>query len=347
MIKLITTGGTAMKRFTAVILMLTIAVLFAACSNGADNEEATEENGDDTLVLRLGHIQSENDLWHEGSLKFKEELESLSDGKMTLEIYPNSSLGGDRDMVEGMQSGTVDFALVAGVLGNFSPSIQLLEIPYLFTNEEEYRSVIHGEIGEELIDRVLEDSDVRILEFWDRGPRHVTANKPIETLEDIKGLKIRLPEIKAMEMTWKEMGAAPTTMAWDEVYTALDQNVIEAQENPIPFIHGGAIHEVQDYLSLTAHKYEYVTLAMSELTWDKLTEEQRDIIAEAAKVATEYENELVAEQTEELLQEMEDEGLTVVEPDIDEFAEAAREAHEEVAKTIDIDLYNRILEELK
>ncbi|HLS66851.1 MAG TPA: TRAP transporter substrate-binding protein [Pseudogracilibacillus sp.] len=337
-----------MKRFTAMLLILTMAIVFAACSNNVENDAATEDAADDdTVILRLGHIQSENDLWHEGSLKFKEEVESLSDGKMTVEIYPNSSLGGDRDMVESMQSGTVDFALVAGVLGNFSPSIQLLELPYLFADEEEYRTVIHGEIGEEIIDRVLEDSDVRILEFWDRGPRHVTANKPIETLDDIKGLKIRLPEIKAMEATWKEMGASPTTMAWDEVYTALDQNVIEAQENPIPFIYGGAIHEVQDYLSLTAHKYEYVTLAMSDLTWNKLTEEQQEIISEAAKIATDYENELVAEQTEELLQEMENEGLTVVEPDIDEFAEAARDAHEEVAKTIDIDLYNRILEELK
>lgn len=339
-----------MKRFVSLIAFsIVVSIVMVGCSSNDDNSSGADNDGNsgDKLVLKLGHIQSENDLWHDGSIKFKEEVERLSDGEIEIEIHPNSTLGGDRDMVEGMQVGTVDFSLVAGVLGNFSPSIQLLELPYIFENEDEYKQIIHGDIGQELKDNVLADSDVRILDFWDRGPRHVTANKPIENLEDVKGLKIRLPEIKAMEDTWKYMGASPTAMAWDEVYTGLDQNVIEAQENPIPFMYGGRIHEVQDYLSLTAHKYEYVTLSMSDLTWESLTEEQQEVITEAAHIATEYENGLVDEQTEELLQEMIDEGLEVVEPNIDEFAKKAKEAHEKIAESIDIDLYNRILTELE
>lgn len=340
-----------MKKFLSLIAVsVMVSVLMIGCSSSdekASNGEGSSNDSGDKLVLKLGHIQSENDLWHDGAIKFKEEVESLSDGNIEIEIHPNSTLGGDRDMVEGMQVGTVDFSLVAGVLGNFSPSMQLLELPYIFENEEEYKQIIHGDIGQELKDNVLADSDVRVLDFWDRGPRHVTANKPIESLTDVKGLKIRLPEIKAMEDTWKHMGASPTAMAWDEVYTGLDQNVIEAQENPIPFIYGGRIHEVQDYLSLTAHKYEYVTLSMSDQTWQSLTEDQQEVITEAAHIATEYENDLVEEQTEDLLQEMVDEGLEVVEPNIDEFAESAKEAHEKIAESIDIDLYNRILDELE
>lgn len=313
-------------------------------SNETTNENVSNETDQEQLVLKLGHIQSENDLWHFGALKFKQEVEALSNGSIQVQVFANSLLGGDRDMVEGMQIGTVDFALVAGVLGNFEPSIQLLELPYLFSSQEEYEKVVHGEIGQEIADKVLEASDVRILNWWDRGPRHVTSNKPINSLEDIQGLKIRLPEIKAMEVTWSEMGAAPTTMAWSEVYTALEQNVIEAQENPIPFIHGGRIHEVQDYLALTAHKYEYVTLAMSESTWSKLNDEQRDIITQAANAATEYENNLVAEKTDEILEAMKQEGLQVTEPNIEEFAEAARKAHKSFAETVDIDLYNKIVE---
>ncbi|MFS0673896.1 TRAP transporter substrate-binding protein [Ornithinibacillus sp. 179-J 7C1 HS] len=333
-----------MKRISIklIALLIIIGIVMAGCSDDSSSSE-----GGEAVTLKLGHIQSENDLWHDGALKFKEEVERLSEGNMKVEIYPNSTLGGDRDMAEGMQIGTVDFALVAGVLGNFEDSIQLLELPYLFSSQEEYNKVIHGEVGEEIANRVLEASDIRILNWWDRGPRHITANKPINTLEDIKGLKMRIPEIKAMEHTWQAMGASPTTMAWNEVYTGLEQNVIEAQENPIPFIYGGRIHEVQEYLSLTAHKYEYVTLAMSDMTWSKLTAEQQEIIQEAADIATDYENQLVSEQTDEILETMKSEGLEVVEPDVQAFAEEARKSHEEFAKTIDIDLYNQIVDALK
>lgn len=298
------------------------------------------------LNLKLGHIQSERDLWHFGAEKFREELEARSDGKITLTIYPNSTLGGDRDLVEGMQMGTVDFGLIAGVLGNFEPSIQLLELPYMFESQEEFNTVMAGPIGEEITKNVLDKANIRILNWWERGSRQVTSNKPINGLDDLKGLKIRVPEIPAMVSTWRALGANPTPMAWSEVYTGLEQNVIEAQENPIPFIHGGRINEVQKYLAMTNHKYEYVTLAMSELRWKQLTPEQQKIIAEAAQAATQAENEAVAQQTESMLKEMTDAGMQVTEPDTGPIAQAAIQAHEAFAKTVDIDLYNRMLKAL-
>ncbi|MBR4423108.1 MAG: TRAP transporter substrate-binding protein, partial [Mailhella sp.] len=296
------------------------------------------------LELKLGHIQTEQDFWHLGSLKFKEELEKRSNGEITLKIYPNSTLGGDRDLVEGMQMGTVDFGLVAGVLGNFEKSIGLLELPYLFNSQEEFNKVIHGPIGEEIAGRMVKKSGIRILNWWDRGPRQTTSNRPINKLEDLKGLKIRLPEIPAMVNSWRAMGANPTPMAWSEVYTGLQQNVIEAQENPIPFIYGGRINEVQKYIAMTDHKYEYVTIAMSEMRWKKLNDKQRQIIVEAANAATAYENQLVLDKTNELLAEMQAKGLQVTHPDKKELAAAARSVHEDFAKTVDLDLYKRILQ---
>lgn len=297
----------------------------------------------DVLNLKLGHIQSDKDLWHFGAEKFKEELEARSDGKITLTIYPNSTLGGDRDLVEGMQMGTADFGLIAGVLGNFEPTIQLLELPYLFHSQEEFDKVIHGDIGSEIAGNVLDKAQVRILNWWERGSRQVTSNKPVNGLDDLKGLKIRVPEIPAMVAAWRAMGANPTPMAWSEVYTGLEQNVIEAQENPIPFIYGGRINEVQKYLAMTDHKYEYVTLAMSDLRWKQLTPEQQTIIVEAAQAATDAENEAVRNQTATMLQEMVDAGLQVTKPEIGPIAAAATSAHEDFAKTVDIDLYNRIV----
>lgn len=333
-----------MKKIIAFLLVCTMLVILLSGCSQKSNDAGGASSSDKVIELKLGHIQSENDIWQDGALKFKEVVEAKSNGKMTVTIYPNSTLGADRDLAEGLQMGTVDFALIAGVLGNFEPSIQLLELPYLFSSYEEYDKVVNGEVGQEIADRVLNASGIRILTFWDRGPRHVTSNKPINSIEDIQGLKIRLPEIKAMVDTWKAMGASPTTMAWNEVYTGLEQNVIEAQENPIPFIYGGRIHEVQDYIALTSHKYEYVTISMSDKRWESLNEEQRAIIEEAAQVATEYQNKLVNEKTDELLEIMKSEGLQVTTPNIEEFAKVAKTAHEEFAKTIDIELYNKIID---
>ncbi|WP_337997569.1 TRAP transporter substrate-binding protein [Oleispirillum naphthae] len=333
-----------MKKSLA-FMMKTVAFCAAiglSCGGFATGSRAADK----VLTLRLGHIQSEQDFWHLGSLKFKQELEARSHGKITLAIFPNSTLGGDRDLVEGMQMGTVDFGLIAGVLGNFEKSISLLELPYLFNSQEEFNKVIHGQIGDEIAARVLKSSGIRIMNWWDRGPREVTSNKPINGLADLQGLKIRVPEIPAMVTVWRALGANPTPMAWSEVYTGLQQNVIEAQENPIPFIYGGRIHEVQKYLAFTDHKYEYVTIAMSDVRWKGLTKEQRQIVTEAAAAATAYENKLVSDKTAEILKTMEKEGLKVTHPDKKPIAAKARTAHEGYAKTVDIDLYQRILKTL-
>ncbi|MQL52064.1 DctP family TRAP transporter solute-binding subunit [Desulfofundulus thermobenzoicus] len=318
-------------------------IMLSGCG-GQSKGGASGSADSKTVVLKLGHIQSENDLWQQGALKFAEEVEKKTNGQVKVQVYPNSTLGGDRDMAEGLQVGAVDFALIAGVLGNFEPSFQILELPYLFDNEEQFRKAIYGPIGQELTDRLLKRANIRVLAYWDRGPRQLTSNKPINSLNDIKGLKLRVPEIPAMVETWKAMGANPTPMAWGEVYTGLQQNVIEAQENPIPFIYGGRIYEVQKYLAITNHKYEYVTIAMSNKTWEKLTPEQQKAIQEAAKVATDYENQLVKEQTDKQLKEMEAKGMKVTHPNIEEFARAARTVHKQFADKVAPDIYQKILE---
>lgn len=325
--------------------MLKLAV-FSAVSAVALAAAPAPSLAQDVLNLKLGHIQSEQDLWHLGAQKFKDELEKRSNGAITLTIYPNSTLGGDRDLVEGMQMGTVDFGLIAGVLGNFAPSIQLLELPYLFKSQDEFNKVVKGKIGEEIAGNVVETANVRILDWWERGSRQVTSNKPINGIDDLKGLKIRVPEIPAMVTTWRAIGANPTPMAWSEVYTGLEQGVIEAQENPIPFIFGGRINEVQSNLSFTNHKFEYVTLAISEMRWKQLTPEQQKIVVEAANAATAFENEQVRTKTDEMLKTMEAAGLKVSHPDTAPIAAAAQSAHDAFGAKVDPDLYNRIKQEL-
>jgi len=337
------------KRVLSVISVLLVMAMLIGCTPATTTDPGTPGDppaGAAEVNIRLGHIQSEIDIWHLASVRFQEEVERLSEGTMTVTIFPNATLGGDRDMGEGMQIGTVDMALIAGVLGVFEPTVLLLELPYLFNSQAEFDKIIHGEAGAEIAENVLNSSGIRILNWWNRGSRQVTSNRPINTIEDIQGLVIRVPEITAMVETWRVMGASPTPMAWAEVYTGLEQGVIEAQENPIPFIYSGRIHEVQNYIAMTNHKYEYVTMSASELFWQGLTAEQQGIIIEAAQIATAYQNEQVVHLTNDLLEIMVAEGITVTNPDIAGISAVARTAHEPFAQTIDIDLFNRIMAEL-
>lgn len=296
------------------------------------------------IVMKLGHVQNESDLWQLGALKFAELVDAKTKGGVQVKVFPNSTIGNDRDMAEGMQIGSVDFALIAGVLGNFEPSIQIMELPYLFKDETHLRKVMYGPIGDELLDKLLKSSDIRGLAFWERGPRQLTTNKPINSLNDIKGLKIRVPEIPPIIAAWKAMGTNPTPMAWGEVYTGLQQNVIEAQENPVPFIHAGKIYEVQKYIAMTNHKYEYVLIAMSNKAWLKLSADQQKAVKEAAAEATQYENKLVFEKSDNLLKDLQAKGMKVTKPDTTEWAKQARTVHKQFAEKYGMDLYNKIIE---
>ena len=242
------------KRMLAGMMAFIMAGMLTACGSsssvsesaksGEDKENKTStgsaedgNSGSASVVLKLGHIQSESDLWNLGAVKFADRVSELSNGDIKIEIYPNSTLGGDRDMAEGLMMGTVDISLIAGVLSNFDDTISVLEIPYLFRSNEEFEKVIYGDVGKEIAAHVLD-----------------------------------------------------TTMSWSEVYPSLQQGVIEAQENPIPFFYSGSIYEVNKYIANTNHKYEYVTMAMSDTAYSKLSEEQQKIIMQAAQEATEYEN---------------------------------------------------------
>lgn len=336
------------KSITISILIVLLFVSAVACGQNNGNKVATpaasNSTGSDKVVkLRLGHITGESDAWHKGALKFAELVKEKSNGSVEIEVYPSSTLGNDRDLIEGMQLGSVDFALVAGVLSNFYEPYSILELPYLFRDKEHMEKVLYGDVGEKLKTDLLDNAQVRGLDFWVRGPRELTANKKIEKVDDLKGLKIRVPEIPASIAAWKAMGASPTPMAFGEVYSSLQTGVIDAQENPFALIASNKIQEVQSHLMLTNHVYGYVMLTMSDITYQKLTPEQQKAVEEAAKEATTFENDLVAKQEVELLAQLKESGMEVVELDTAPFMEKAKTVHGEFAKKYGQELYDSIV----
>lgn len=327
-----------MKKMKVALLVLLVIMMALPLFSAGQQEAAGKQ-----VTLKLGHIQSDQDVWHKAALFFAEKVAEKTNGSVKVEVYPNSTIGNDRDMAEGLQIGSVDFALIAGVLGNFEPSLQILELPYLIESEQHLRNVVYGPIGEELFDRLLKSSNIRGLTYWERGPRHVTSNFPINSIADVKGFKMRLPEIPAMMTYWKAAGANPTPMAWGEVYSALQQKVIDGQENPIPYIYSARVQEVQTHIAMTAHKYEYVTIAMSNRTYEKLSADQQKALYEAAAESAVYQNNLVAELTDSLFKELQAGGMKVTYPDRAPFIEVAQRVNPEFGNKIDADLYKRII----
>ncbi|UVI30706.1 TRAP transporter substrate-binding protein [Paenibacillus spongiae] len=335
-----------LKKIAVVTMLVVLLVSAVACGNKGDGgNAATGGNGgtEKKVKLRLGHITGESDAWHKGALKFAELVKEKTNGSVEVDVFPSSTLGNDRDLIEGMQLGSVDFALVAGVLSNFYEPYSILELPYLFRDQEHMEKVLYGEVGTKMKEDLLTNAQVRGLEFWVRGPRELTANKKIAKVEDLKGLKVRVPEIPASIAAWKAMGASPTPMAFGEVYSSLQTGVIDGQENPFALIASNKIQEVQKYLMMTNHVYGYVMLTMSDITYQKLSKEQQQAIEEAAKEATQFENDLVAEQEEVLLKQLKDAGMEVVEVDTAKFAEKAKTVHEEFANKYGKELYDSIV----
>ena len=277
-------------------------------------------------TLKLGHLANEDNTWHKASVKFGEELERLTEGRIAVEVYPNETLGAEVDLINGMQLGTADMTITGESLQNWAPMAALLALPYAYDSLQEMDEVAGGEIGDEIEAQIIANAQIRPIAYFARGPRNLTSNRPIETPSDLDGLKLRVPNVPLFVDTWSSLGAQPTPMAFSEVFTSLQNGTIDAQENPLALIASANFNEVQDYVNLTEHVRSWIYLTISEMTWSQLSAEDQDAVMEAAAIAQDYERELFLEDEERLRTELQDRGMEFVEVDTAAFAEAARPA---------------------
>lgn len=307
-----------MKRRTHPLLgTLAAGVLGLALAQGAYAADMT---------LKLGHLANEQNSWHKASEKFAEEVARLTDGRIEVQVFPNESLGKEIDLINGMQLGTVDMTITGESLQNWAPLATLLAIPYAYESLEHMDQVAQGEIGDAIEAQILEKARIRPIAYFARGPRELTSNKPISNLDELKGLKMRVPNVPLFMAVWKELGAQPTPMAFSEVFTSLQNGTIDAQENPLALIKSANFNEVQKYLNQTDHVRSWIYLTLSDITWNKLSEADQKAILEAAQTAQAYERKLFLEDEEKLAAELKAAGMTFVEVDNQAFAEKARQA---------------------
>lgn len=276
-------------------------------------------------VIKAGHGTTTGHPTHFALVRFAELVNEKTNGEVKVEVYPDRQLGEEREMVEGLQFGSVDMAVVStGPLLAFAPEIGIVDLPFLFRDSPHVYATLDGDVGKDLLGK-FDTRGIHGLAWWENGWRHLTAKKEISKPEDLTGLKLRTMQNPVHMAAFEKLGASPVPMVWGEVFTSLGQGVIDAQENPITVIYVNSLWEVQSHLILTGHVYGPHVALFSKMKWDSLTPEQQTAVSEAAAEATGFQREKAAELEKDYLAKLKEKGMTVVEIDTTSFRDALRD----------------------
>ncbi|MBU2975063.1 TRAP transporter substrate-binding protein [Zobellia sp. B3R18] len=278
-------------------------------------------------TIRLAHGLDVNHSVHKAMVKMGEDLKEISGGKMLLEIYPNQQLGTERQCLELLQIGSLDMTKVSvGTLENFAPKMKVLGLPFLFRDRQHSFDVLDGPIGQEL----LNDGEkywLKGLGYYDAGSRSFyTKDRPVNNPDDLEGLKIRVMEsVTAMDMV-KDLGGSPTPISWGELYTALQQGVVDGAENNPPSFYLSRHYEVCKFYTLDEHTVLPDVLLAGTHLWDSLSEEEQGWLKKAVDGSIGYQRKLWAESEDEALAEVEKAGVEIIRPDKTLFSEKIKDS---------------------
>ncbi|MHA6345920.1 TRAP transporter substrate-binding protein [Roseivivax sp. CAU 1761] len=278
-------------------------------------------------TMRLSHGDNENNPTHKGALKFEELVEEYSDGRIDVQIFPSNQLGSEQEVAQALRTGSIESEILyTGNLVPLAPSVGVMMLPYAFTSNEEAHAAMDALKGP-LNERLPKEAGVRILGYFEKGFRVLTnGEREVRNLEDLQGLKIRVSKNNIAIETFKSWGLDPIPMAWAEVFPALQQGVIDGQENPYTTAISSKFYEVQDYITEIHYLIWSGPIIVSERFYQGLPEDLQDVLNRAGEEAAQYEREVSAEETEAAKKELVDLGMTLTGAPEDEAAwqEAAK-----------------------
>jgi tripartite ATP-independent transporter DctP family solute receptor len=302
------------KTFVSAAFALTVAAALAPLTAQA---QATK--------LTLGHGAAPGNPRHEAAVLFAERVKARTGGRFEIQVAHSAQLGDDAAMITALRSGTLDISANSqGAMANVVPEYAALGLPFLFADVQKAWALLDGPVGEELARRTAAKGMV-VLGQWDNGIRHVTNGKhAVKAPADLKGLKIRTPPGSMTVDIMQALGADTQQIKFAELYVALQQGVVDGQENPLANIASAKLYEVQKYLTLTGHKYEANPFVMSKRSWDKLGPADQKAFTEAAAEATQAQRKLSKEADEKLVAELKSKGVQVDSVDRKAFVEATR-----------------------
>lgn len=279
-----------------------------------------------TVKLTLGHGAAPGNPRHEAAVKFAEVLKAKTNGRIEVQVAPSAQLGDDAAMLTALRTGALDISANSqGAVANAVPEYAAFGMPFLFASLPQAWKVLDGPLGKELAERSAEKGMV-VLGYWDNGVRHMSnSKKPLLKPEDLKGMKMRTPPDAVTVDIMQALGAEAQQIKFAELYVALQQGVVDGQENPLMNIHASKLYEVQKYLTMTNHQFQMTPFLMSKRTWDKLSDADKKAVQEAAAEATALQRKMSAEADDKLLAELKAKGVQVNAVDKAAFAKATAE----------------------
>lgn len=284
-------------------------------------------------IFKLAHIYDPSHIWARGAELAAKLVAEGTGGEVKIEVYPASQLGTEEQILEGAIFGSIDIVIAgAGQIGNLFKPINVLEMPYLFKDNNHVLKFAKSEIGQKMFADLGEEFGVKVLAAMPYGRRQLTSNKPIYKPEDLKGFKLRVPEQSVTLAYAKAMGADPTPISFQEVYMALQQGVVDGQENPLPTIMAMKFYEVQKYINLTSHVINCGTFVINSSKFDGLSKESQEIVLKSFSESAEFITKNLNEEEEELGSFFEKQGCTLVESDVEAFKEATKDMPNQFAK---------------
>jgi tripartite ATP-independent transporter DctP family solute receptor len=301
---------------------------------------------DKKIVIRIGHINAPGTTADIGANKFKELVESKSNGRVTVQLFPNSQLGGENDMVNLIQMGSLEMEITGdGPINVYLPQYGALTMPYLFRDANHMLKVFRGSIGKDFSNDFAKTKGARVIDYWLRGPRNLVANKEIKTPKDLQGVKIRLPEMKVYIEVWNALGANSTTMAWSELYMALQQKVVDAAESPYDTIYASSLFEVQKYVMKTQHVFGPYLVLIRDKFYKGLPNDVKKIVQDSIRQAGAFADKATIASQDDLEKALKGKGMIFVEVDKKVFRDKLKGLPERLEKQLNWKpgLYKRAL----
>jgi tripartite ATP-independent transporter DctP family solute receptor len=295
-------------------------------------------------VIKVGHGAAESFHMHRALLHFEELVEAGSNGEIDVQIFPSSQMGPDREMIEGVQTGVLEMAIPpSSFFAGWDPAFAVIELPYMYASKDIAFDVLDSEAGDGMIERV-EDQGLVGLGWLELGVRNVTNNvRPIATPADLEGVKLRTMQVPAHVATFQALGANPTPMNFGEVYSALQQGVIDGQENPLAIITSQRFYEVQKYLSTTGHVFAVYMPVISQPFFDSLSAEHQQLVRDSMAAARVHQAELVSAEDASQLDEIRASGVEVLELTAEQrqaFADATESVRLQYRDEVGADAYD-------
>ncbi|MFM2057288.1 MAG: hypothetical protein RLY71_1673 [Pseudomonadota bacterium] len=299
------------KTFTRTLLAVAAAALLPFAAHAQ------------AVKLTLGHGAAVGNPRHEAAVKFAEVAKARSGGRIEVQVAPSAQLGDDAAMVTALRTGALDMSANSqGAVANAVPEYAAFGMPFMFSSPAQAFKLLDGPLGKELADKSAEKGMI-VLGYWDNGIRQMTNSKrPITKVEDMKGLKMRTPPDATLVDIMQALGAEAQQIKFAELYVALQQGVVDGQENPLVNIHASKLYEVQKHLALTNHQFQMTPFLMSKRTWDRLSDADRKVVHEAAAEATVLQRKLSQESDDKLLGDLKAKGVQVTTVDKAAFAKA-------------------------